>query len=441
MAATSSSSPNVFQSLNLSGPHWLALTALFWALPFPYIVNSIAMALFGLTTLMQLQKSRTFSPTLALVLPVAFYLLMAVSLFWTIRTDLTVPALSKQLSLIVVPLCFMILPNPTQADRKRILYGFAWGFAIYSVFCLIKATIRYAESADTSVFFYHELVSLDVNAIHVSVFLGVAFFVFLTREERRWYDYLAMAILFATINLLSSKNVTLVFIVLLAAYPWFAGKFSFKAKLGLAAVVLVLMATMISNGRVRERLQIEYETLFTDNTINKEIGSPAAPVYNVSVRQAWNDETFDPNQYFSGTAFRVYQFRIFLEMMQEDNAWFLGYGLNASYPKISRKGRDYNLYQGKDGQYGYGQLNFHNQYLQAFAELGIIGFLLILSILFVSVKKAVQHKDFLHISFTVLTITVFLTESFLWRQRGATFFIAMYCLMMCCGRQTDKKTL
>lgn len=440
MAATSSSSPNVFQSLNLSGPHWLALLLLFWALPFPYIVNSIAMGAFVLTTILQARKTGTFSPNLALALPVAIYALMAVSLIWTIRPDLTIPALSKELSFIVVPLCFMALPPLRDEDRKNILYGFAWGFVFYSVFCLIKAILRYAASGDSNVFFYHELVSLDVNAIHVSVFLAVAFFALLTKERKRWYDYAGMAVLFLTISLLSSKNVTLVFVCLLGAYPWLHGNFSLRAKIGIITTVFAIMAFMAFNGRVRDRLQTEYQTLFTDNTTNTAIGSPGSPVYNVSVRQAWSDQAFHPNQYFSGAAFRVYQARIFLEMMKRDNAWLLGYGLNASYPKISQKGREYNLYKGKDGQYGYGQLNFHNQYLQIFAELGIIGFLLILAMLLISVKKAVKHKDFLHISFTVLAITVFLTESFLWRQRGATFFIAMYCMMMY-SRQTDKKTL
>jgi len=79
---------------------------------------------------------------------------------------------------------------------------------------------------------------------------------------------------------------------------------------------------------------------------------------------------------------------------------------------------------------GYGNYNFHNQYIQVFAELGIIGLLFLLIILISNVCKAFLAKDFLHIAFAVLMISLFLTESFLWRQRGVGFFIILFALFM-----------
>jgi len=46
-----------------------------------------------------------------------------------------------------------------------------------------------------------------------------------------------------------------------------------------------------------------------------------------------------------------------------------------------------------------------------------------------SLFTGLKRKDFVHISFTVLMISLFLTESFLWRQRGVIFFTGMYCLL------------
>ena len=105
-----------------------------------------------------------------------------------------------------------------------------------------------------------------------------------------------------------------------------------------------------------------------------------------------------------------------------------GFGLNASYPKIEEKAKQYNLYLGKDGTDGYQTKNFHNQYVQNFAELGIFGFIILLLILIVNIKKAYNSKDFVHFAFAILMISLFLTESFLWRQRGVVFFTVMYCL-------------
>ena len=98
------------------------------------------------------------------------------------------------------------------------------------------------------------------------------------------------------------------------------------------------------------------------------------------------------------------------------------------YKKLEEKGIHYNVFQGNDEVEGYQKKNFHNQYLQTFAELGVVGFILLLLILGVNLKNALKNKDFLHIAFAILMISLFLTESFLWRQTGALYFIIFYCL-------------
>jgi O-antigen ligase len=66
-----------------------------------------------------------------------------------------------------------------------------------------------------------------------------------------------------------------------------------------------------------------------------------------------------------------------------------------------------------DSNYGYQKMNFHNQYVQNFANLGVLGFLLIVMMQFVTVKNAIKTKDFMHFAFAFLMISLFLTESFL----------------------------
>jgi O-antigen ligase len=124
----------------------------------------------------------------------------------------------------------------------------------------------------------------------------------------------------------------------------------------------------------------------------------------------------------------VYQFRIFTELIKDNYIFFIGLGLDASYPKIEEKAKYYNLYLGKNGEDGYQNKNFHNQYVQNFADLGVFGFLLIVVMLFINLKNAIKSKEFVHFAFSILMISLFLTESFLWRQRGVVFFTMMYCL-------------
>jgi O-antigen ligase len=187
---------------------------------------------------------------------------------------------------------------------------------------------------------------------------------------------------------------------------------------------------MVSFGKIKERFKEEFQTNTEKSLSSNVIEETPTSVHYVSIKEAWTNPTFSPNDYFNGTAFRVYQLRIFLELVKENNTFFSGFGLNASYPKIKEKAIQYNLYMGveNDSDSGYQSKNFHNQYVQNFAELGFFGFILLLIILFVNVKNSIKSKDFVHFAFAFLMISLFLTESFLWRQRGVVFFTMMYCL-------------
>mgnify|MGYP006185079777 FL=1 len=148
----------------------------------------------------------------------------------------------------------------------------------------------------------------------------------------------------------------------------------------------------------------------------------------VTIYEAWNKEQFTTYDFFPGTAFRVYQFRIFLEILSDEDFFWKGLGFNASQSKIQEKGVEYNIFLGNEHYEGYQMKNFHNQYIQVFAELGIFGLILLITILFFNIKNAFLSKDFLHIAFSILMISLFLTESFLLRQRGVAFFVIFYCL-------------
>lgn len=82
----------------------------------------------------------------------------------------------------------------------------------YALGCLTRAIVRYFITQTPTVF-YHELVSFDVNAIHVSVYMSVAFFTFLIKENKKNIDKIALVVLFIMIVLLSSKHNHLIFSV------------------------------------------------------------------------------------------------------------------------------------------------------------------------------------------------------------------------------------
>ncbi len=396
------------------------------SIPLGYAVNSIALVLFVLSTLYSFQL-RHLHLRFSLTLPVLLYLLMAVSLIWSVNPASTSQSLSKELPLLLIPLCFMLFPITSINRKPQLVKIFSWAMAAFAVFYLLKAAVRFAIGGNSNVFFYHELVTLDVNAIHVSVYFAVAFFYFARKKST--LEIAAAALLFLMIFLLSSKNVIVIFLLLFAAFALQKSFSSGKRRVLLIVGLAVFIIGLALIPQVRDRFRIEYTTAMTSGTVNEDISTPHGKVYNVSVADAWNKETFAANEFFPGIAFRVYQFRIFTEMLSEDPIFWKGYGLNASYAKIKEKTAQHKLFAGSAISPGYQNNNFHNQYIQVFCELGIFGLLLLLAMLAVNLKNAVRSKDFVHISFAVLMISLFLTESFLWRQRGVTFFTVMYCLL------------
>ena len=194
----------------------------------------------------------------------------------------------------------------------------------------------------------------------------------------------------------------------------------------LLLIIPIGLAVVFFNSNISDRFLIEFQSNQKSGTINQNIGQ--GQVLNVSVGEAWNTDKFTDNQYFPGIAFRVYQLRVFTELLQEEPIFFTGYGLNATDSKILAKAKEHTIFMGNETHEGYHDKNFHNQYVQFFAELGFFGFVLIVAMLGITLYNGLIRKDFVHICFAILMISLFLTESFLARQRGIIFFTAFYCL-------------
>ncbi|GEP50040.1 hypothetical protein FNO01nite_07120 [Flavobacterium noncentrifugens] len=397
-------------------PGVASVILLLWSIQLPYSISSISLGILAATAIFTFKKSN-FTTQNTLLLPIALFAMMAMSLIWSIDLRMSLKGLSKSIPLALVPLCFLIYPAFTAVQKHIVLRFYSLGMLVFVGFYLIKATIRFAMTQQTAVFFYHELVTEDVNAIHVSVYVAIAAIYFLCYSEGiLWKKIAAIALLFFMV-LLSSKNIIIVVLGLLC-YHFYTGS---RRNLKIGAVFLVVAAIGLS-GKIKERFVDEFSsnasTVHQGQNINK-----------VSVGQAWNNPTFSQNNYFAGTAFRVYQIRIFKEMLQADpGVFFTGYGLNATDEKIKEKGAAHNVFSGDGVNDGYQNKNFHNEYIQVLAETGIFGLLILLSILIINTIKAVLNENFIHISFAIIMISLFLTESFLSRQRGIIFFTIMYCL-------------
>lgn len=423
---------NVWQNLKQENNQHLSFIPFLLVLitiPMPFGVNNVSLGIFLLSVLVQF-KTFQFKSNIALLLSIALFVLMVISFFWSIDSGATLKAIPKAIALLLLPFCFLFINPFSKEQQRKIIQYYSFAMVVYVVYYLIKSVLRFFLSGDTNVFFYHELVTKEVNAIHVSVYIAIAFFYFFTKEVKSKIDFICSLLLFLFVFLLSSKNIIVVFILLILVEYFFFSKRGNKMRLRNLTVFVLIMGAVFFFGKIKNRFLAEIQSN-SDKSISHtvlDLDKSLENVHVVSIKEAWTNEKFSPNDFFPGTAFRVYQARMFFELFQEENVFWKGYGLNASYKKLEDKAIKYNVFRGNETQEGYQTKNFHNQYIQNFAELGFFGFLILIVLLTLNLKNAIKNKDFVQIAFAVLMISLFLTESFLWRQRGVMFFSLMYCL-------------
>lgn len=398
------------------------LSAILITIPLNFAFGSITCILFLLVSFSSLHILK-FVFNKALILPILLYIIMILSLLWTRDFKSTLSGLQKESLFLFLPLAFLVLPELKKDIVNKTFRIYSFGMMFYTIYYFINALFRYFYTGDREVFFFHELVTVDLNAIYMAAFASFAMFYFISIKNKLIIDRIALFVLIFFVFLLSSKSVFLIDLLLIIYYYIYISKTPKGVKaLTIISITFFLIFSISFVSQVRERFLLEYETAFVDNTINEDFGNKSDKVYNVSLNQAWYNDEFGPKNFFPGTALRVFQVRIFKEMLQEQNIFLTGFGLEASQDQIIKKITQHKLFL------GYSIFNFHNQYVQTFAELGCFGFLILILMLYINIKNAWQHKNFLHIVFALTMIILFLTESIFCRQRGVVFFITLYCI-------------
>ena len=391
------------------------------ALPLQNIFVSIATIGFVVTSIFL--KKEKFNFKIAFLVPILFFTIMAISLFWTKDFENSLSGLQKALTFLVVPVVFFVIPIFSKESLNRIFRLYSFAMVLYVILYITIAGINFSKTQNTNVFFYNNLVPEDPGAIYMSVFASFALFYFVQLNHRETIEKAALSVVTLFLFLLSSKSIiTVDFIIIVCYYAFFAKISSSTKMLTIVSVSLFLFCSIFFVKEVRERFIIEYETAFVDNTLKNSLEKVTDKIHNVTVKEAWNSKQFHQDDFFPGTALRVYQVRSFKELLLEKKIFFTGFGIEASQEQIRIKAKQNNLF------YDYGEYNFHDQYIQTFAELGIFGFIVLVLMLFLNIKNAFTKKDFLHIAFSITMIMLFLSESFFCRQRGIVFFVLLFCL-------------
>lgn len=399
---------NVLKTINKLNLSEISFLLVLVSLPLSFLTNSISIILFLLVGLQQIlvKKGKVKISNIEL-LYIGLYMLFVSSLFWTDNFYLTQKSLTRFLPYLVLPIAFSF--NKNNIKEKNIILSLFSNFLIFiACYCLFFAAVNYFKNQDINSFFYHNLSSnlSSLNAIYLSVMISFSLVLFFNKKNKSKQDNFKLIFLCLFLILLSSKIIILFTFLLLLVHFLYHQKFFRKTSFKLKKTLIVfstLLFFLFASSNVIKRVKKEYNKTNIEDVISKK--------------------EFGDVYLWTGTGLRVFQAKAFFEILKEQKKYFFGLGLNNSQSKLDKKYKEYKLY------HGFYDYNFHNQYIQITMELGLIGLLTLLFLFFNLLKNAVYNRDFFQFYFTLLIITVCITESYLWRQRGMVFFIAISLLI------------
>ncbi len=381
---------------------WL-LSLVLVSIPLKHGVNSILL----ISTLMyviylRIKSPSTVKPSPIHYLLISFYFVSLLSIFWTVDYEKSMNGIVQKLPYLALPLIFIWIPKRVLLDVSGIFRNFSIAMILYALFCMALGAYYSILFSDSSYLFYHSL-SGNLNAmsaIYLSIMVAVAILFFLYRETGN-LRFIGLFILGVFLILLSSKTV-LISMILIVFTKLFLGQLKIKERLTALFVILVLVMTLFLSKNLLNRFSIELKsTYFSEILTTQDFGH----VY-----------------YWTGTGLRLFQTKMFAEIMTENKVYLHGLGIDASQKLLTSKYQEYNLYP------GFYEYDFHNQYVQTLSELGLIGGTLLILFLLNPLLKAWATKNFFFLGFILLIAAICFTESYLWRQRGMVFFLTILLL-------------
>ncbi len=378
------------------------LALVLMSIPFRYAYSSITLIiLLAVSLIHALYRPKVLR--FGYIIPAALFLLMVLSISWSVDIHKSIRGLERQLPFLLIPLAFWMMPTIKKEQFNKALSLFAYWMALFGMVLIARAAFRYWEGSGTWAFTYHSLVDLfNLNAIYISVMTSLSLLYVLFYKQRNMTSILTLCALGLFLFLLASKNVIAITAVCIVL-GFLLGKGRSIKRWLIVGVMGVVVGTSLFIGPIKNRWKAE-------------IGS--------DIHEALTCEGFTDVYIWTGTSFRVFQARVFFELMQEQQRWLTGFGINAVQEEIAKKQDDYFLYC------GYNEYNFHNQYIQTFAELGIIGFFLLIALLWVLLRLYLKHRDpFLLFVFLIITF-IFFTETYIWRQRGMFHFLIIFGMLV-----------
>jgi len=334
----------------------------------------------------------------ALLLPILFFCLSALSLIWTENMDDGLFDLEVKLSFLLLPVLFLMMPFATdEKNTEKILKSYVVGVFVGIIICLIWATFQYIKQPVIYYTFVSSRLSIFHHPTYFAMYINLALIILLFYQRTHKMHYIpayAGAVILLSFNwLLMSRSglLTAVFIVL---FYWIS--LFFEKKFKTAIIILLVFVSSV------------FTMAHFSNYAIKRL-STVMPFIN----DLFDNDSSQHAE--TGTDSRLVTWSAAIHAIKQHP--FIGVGPGDVHDIL-------NTYYEEQGHSVALKLEFnaHNQFLQSWVAKGIGGFLLVFGMIVYGFARNRKELTIIVAGFFAILSITMLIESIFETQSGVVFF-------------------
>ncbi len=307
--------------------------------------------------------------------------------------------LQTKLSLLIFPIFFATIDDNILTKKKdKILYYYILGCIVTTIILLVHSSLNFWESSSFDEFYYSNLTWYH-HASYIAMFLiftiGILYYKFYTPDQK------------------SNKKYKIVLIFLIIYFSFFVLILSSKA--GIISLLIIFLCHLVF--LIYQKKYVGSIAMLLIYVLTLWAGSNYLSVTSnrlSSAQQAITSENHDISSNESTTE-RLLIYQSSLTIIKENI--LLGVGTGDANDALIKYYKTHQYSGALENR-----LNAHNQYLQTFIAIGILGFIVLICTLFIPVFKAFKKRNILYLLLLLLVSFNLLFESMFERQAGVVFY-------------------
>jgi O-antigen ligase len=367
---------------------------------------------------------KIFLNNISLVLLVLFYLLYIAGMLYSNNIKVGLETIETKLSFLIFPLVFSSYAETSKNNLNKYLKLFIYGSVANAVICFAWAAYRYIKPVYEIIdgipydlgpnYFYYTELSIFMHPSYIALYcvfalIAIIYLLNIGETKLNWRLGGAIFLLIIYVLLLSSKAGWIgLFIFVLYFFRSLARKKRIMP-------ALIMIGCLIA-------LFFVFNIYFTPSYSNR---ITELSVITTALNSNSNEDNKKDETKIDGSKSRILVWKSAAEIIK-DNFW-IGVGTGDAKDKMLEKYKE----KGMTTEYE-SKLNSHNQFLNTFVALGVIGFSLLFLCFLVPLYFSFRTRKVLIAAFMIIVGLNFLFESMLETQAGVIFYAFFYSLL-CIG--------